>query len=436
MTSIDRARNLAGVAAARLAQVGSDPSDDADTRAAKALLVLISVLVLPIAFLWGVLYLAFGSPVGFVPLVYFALLLGAIGVFSRTRDFAQLLRVNLVDILLAPTLSMIPLGGFLASGGVGLWGILAPLGALVFRDARTAARWYVAYLVVFLGSGIAGELIGGVPPAPPAWFTSAMLGLNVAVGGTMVFTLLALFARQRADALSALRVEQAKAESLLLNILPRSIAEKLKDRSQTIADQFTSASILFADVVDFTPMAERLPPTEVVGILDHLFSHFDALAERYGLEKIKTIGDCYMVAAGVPTPRPDHARALALMALDMLDAMRTSDEVGHLGLEIRAGINSGPVVAGVIGRKRFLYDLWGDAVNTASRMETHGTPGRIQITRATYELLGDEFECVPRGPIAIKGKGEMEVWYLVGHRSRDASVGSVVGGRPRRGGTG
>ena len=416
MTSIDRARNLAGVAAARLAQVGSDPSDDADTRAAKALLVLISVLVLPIAFLWGVLYLAFGSPVGFVPLVYFALLLGAIGVFSRTRDFAQLLRVNLVDILLAPTLSMIPLGGFLASGGVGLWGILAPLGALVFRDARTAARWYVAYLVVFLGSGIAGELIGGVPPAPPAWFTSAMLGLNVAVGGTMVFTLLALFARQRADALSALRVEQAKAESLLLNILPRSIAEKLKDRSQTIADQFTSASILFADVVDFTPMAERLPPTEVVGILDHLFSHFDALAERYGLEKIKTIGDCYMVAAGVPTPRPDHARALALMALDMLDAMRTSDEVGHLGLEIRAGINSGPVVAGVIGRKRFLYDLWGDAVNTASRMETHGTPGRIQITRATYELLGDEFECVPRGPIAIKGKGEMEVWYLVGHR--------------------
>ena len=416
MTSIDRARNLAGVAAARLAQVGSDPSDDADTRAAKALLVLISVLVLPIAFLWGVLYLAFGSPVGFVPLVYFALLLGAIGVFSRTRDFGQLLRVNLVDILLAPTLSMIPLGGFLASGGVGLWGILAPLGALVFRDARTAARWYVAYLVVFLGSGIAGELIGGVPPAPPAWFTSAMLGLNVAVGGTMVFTLLALFARQRADALSALRVEQAKAESLLLNILPRSIAEKLKDRSQTIADQFTSASILFADVVDFTPMAERLPPTEVVGILDHLFSHFDALAERYGLEKIKTIGDCYMVAAGVPTPRPDHARALALMALDMLDAMRTSDEVGHLGLEIRAGINSGPVVAGVIGRKRFLYDLWGDAVNTASRMETHGTPGRIQITRATYELLGDEFECVPRGPIAIKGKGEMEVWYLVGHR--------------------
>jgi guanylate cyclase len=186
-----------------------------------------------------------------------------------------------------------------------------------------------------------------------------MLGLNIAVGGTIVFTLLAVFARQRRDA-------QARADNLLLNILPRSIADRLKAETRTIADQFSSASILFADVVDFTPLAERLPPAEVVGVLDHLFSHFDVLAERHGLEKIKTIGDCYMVAAGVPSPRPDHARALALMALDMQAAMRTVDEIGHLGLELRVGINSGPVVAGVIGRKRFLYDLWGDAVNTAS----------------------------------------------------------------------
>src|SRR6185436_9761226 len=155
--------------------------------------------------------------------------------------------------------------------------------------------------------------------------------------------------------------EQAKSENLLLNILPRSIADQLKAQTQPIADQFNAASILFADVVDFTPWAERLAPGEVVGILDQLFSHFDTLAERHGLEKIKTIGDCYMAAAGVPTPRPDHARAVALMALDMLDATRASDAVGQLGLELRVGINSGPVVAGVIGRKRFLYDLWGDA---------------------------------------------------------------------------
>ena len=406
----------------RLAFIGADPHDDEDLRARKALLVLISVLILPISVLWGALYLAFGSPVGVVPLVYFGVLLGAIAVFSRTRDFPWLLRVSQVAILLAPTMSMIPLGGFLAAGGVGLWGILAPLGALVFSDVRSAARWYVAYVVVFIGSGLAGEIIGPIWPPPPDWFTSTMLALNIAVGGTMVFTLLALFASQRAEALAALRLEQVKAENLLLNILPRSIAEQLKDENRPIADQIGSASILFADVADFTPWAERLTPAEVVGYLDHLFSHFDELAERYELEKIKTIGDCYMAAAGVPTPRPDHARALALMALDMVEAMHSADEVGHLGLELRVGINSGPVVAGVIGRKRFLYDLWGDAVNTASRMESHGTPGRIQITRATYELLADEFECEPRGPIAVKGKGEIEAWYLVGPRSDRVSA--------------
>jgi len=174
--------------------------------------------------------------------------------------------------------------------------------------------------------------------------------------------------------------------------------------------------------VDFTRLSERLAPGEVVGILDHLFTHFDVLADAYGLEKIKTIGDCYMVAAGVPTPRPDHARAMALMALDMRDAMRSSDEVGHLGLELRIGINSGPVVAGVIGRKRFLYDLWGDAVNTASRMESQGAPGQIQVTRATYELLTDDFAFEHHGTVDVKGKGELETWYLLGPISHDEQV--------------
>jgi adenylate cyclase len=430
MHLVDRIRVATDRVTARLMLVGADPHDDEDLRARKALLVLISVLILPVAALWGALYLAFGSPVGVVPLVYFAVLLGAIAVFSRTRDFPWLLRVGQVDILLAPTLSMIPLGGFLDSGGVGLWGILAPLAALVFSDLRSAVRWYVAYLIVFLGSGITGEVIGAVWPPLPDWFTSTMLALNIAVGGTIVFTMLAVFARQRRDALAALRQEQAKAETLLLNILPRSIADKLKAQTQPIADHFGSASILFADVVDFTPWSQRLPPAEVVGYLDHLFSHFDELAERYGVEKIKTIGDCYMVAAGVPTPRPDHARALALIALDMLEAMCSNEKVGRLGLELRVGINSGPVVAGVIGRKRFLYDLWGDAVNTASRMESHGSPGRIQITRATYDLLADEFECEPRGTIAVKGKGEVEAWYLIRQRAANRHVANEAAESP------
>jgi adenylate cyclase len=420
-------QSLAGSVLARLARVGADPRDEDEMRLRKALLVLISVLILPISLVWGSVYLALGSPVGFAPYLYFAILVGAIGVFARTRDFAFLLRVQLLDILLAPTLSMIPLGGFLGSGGVGLWGILAPLGALVFSDVRAGIRWYVAFLAVFLGSGLIGELRGALFPPLPVWFTSTMLALNVAVGGTMVFTLLALFAKQRQDALVALRSEQVKAENLLLNILPRSIAAKLKAEPQTIADQFSAASILFADVVGFTPRSEHLPPAEVVGMLDRLFSYFDTLVERYGLEKIKTIGDCYMVAAGVPNPRSDHARALALMALDMVEAMGSSEAVGDLGLELRVGINSGPVVAGVLGRKRFLYDLWGDAVNTASRMESHGTPGRIQITRATFDLLKDEFHCEPRGTLTIKGKGDMETWYLVGRRAvRSAPSGRTL----------
>jgi len=422
MRLLEGIRAAADRVIARLTLVGADPQDDDDLRARKALLVLISVLILPVAALWGTLYLALGSWVGVVPFVYFAVLVGGIAVFSRTRDFPWLLRLGQLDILLAPTLSMIPLGGFLDSGGVGLWGILAPLGALVFADVRSAVRWYVAFVVVFLGSGILGEIVGPVGETLPVWFTSTMLALNIAVGGAIVFTLLAVFAAQRRDALEALREEQAKAEGLLLNILPQSIADKLKAQTQPIADQFGSASILFADVVDFTPWSERLAPAEVVGYLDRLFSCFDDLAERHGLEKIKTIGDCYMVAAGVPTPRPDHATALAQMALDMLEATCADDEVGRLGLELRIGINSGPVVAGVIGRKRFLYDLWGDAVNTASRMESHGTSGRVQITRATYELVADEFECEPRGTIAIKGKGEVEAWYLVGRRADRASA--------------
>ena len=415
MSLATRLRSLAEAVLLRVARIGADPHDDEERRFRKALLVVIAVLILPIALVWGTLYLALGTPAGLIAYLYAGVSVVAILIFARTRDAETFLRTELVAILLAPTLSMALVGGFVASGGVGLWGIMAPLGALVFRGWRSGLRWFAGFVAVFLLSGLAGEIYGGLSELP-GWFQSAMIALNVSVGGSMVFTLLALFAKQREEALAALRIEQTKADNLLLNILPRSIAERLKDDTHTIADQFSSASILFADVADFTPWSERRAPAEVVGMLDHLFSHFDSLAEQYGLEKIKTIGDCYMVAAGVPTPRPDHARAMVLMALDMLEAMRSNDEVGHLGLELRIGINSGPVVAGVIGRKRFLYDLWGDAVNTASRMESQGTPGRIQITRATYELIADEFECESRGTITVKGKGEMDAWYVLGRR--------------------
>ena len=404
----------------RAATIGADPHDDDERRLRKALLVLLSVLILPISLVWGTLFLALGAPAGAIAYLYFIVSATALVIYSRTRDIEWLLRVELFAILLAPTISQAFVGGFLASGGVGLWGVLGALGALVFYGPPAGIRWFGAFVGVFLVFGLAGEIFGGLSTLP-RWFQSTMVALNVTVGGSVVFFLLALFATQRAEALAALRLEQNKAEDLLLNILPRSIADKLKADTATIADQIDAASILFADVVDFTPLSERLQPAEVVGMLDRLFTYFDLLAERHGLEKIKTIGDCYMVAAGVPTPRLDHARAMALMALDMREAMRSKDGVGQLGLELRIGINSGPVVAGVIGRKRFLYDLWGDAVNMASRMESQGTRGQIQVTRETYELLKDEFELEPRGMVAIKGKGDVETWYLVGHRGSDST---------------
>jgi adenylate cyclase len=401
---------------ALLARIGSDARDDEELRQKKALLVVLAVLILPVSVVWGSLYLGFGSPVGVVPYVYFAVSLASLVVFALTRRFERLLVTQLLDILLTTTAGQMLVGGFLASGGVGLWGILAPLGALVFLEVRQAVRWFGAFLVVFLLTGLVGEVWFSDADLP-AWFTTTMLALNVVGAASVAFMLMASFAHQRNAALTALRAEQEKSEALLLNVLPRPIAERLKAATQTIADHFAAASIVFADVVDFTPLAQRLAPAEMVGILDQLFSRFDALVERHGLEKIKTIGDCYMAAAGVPNPRPYHARSAALLALEMRDALATSAVAGQPGIELRIGINSGPVVAGVIGTKRFLYDLWGDAVNTASRMESHGTPGEIQITRATYELLKDEFVCRRRGTIFVKGKGQMETWYLVGPRS-------------------
>jgi adenylate cyclase len=409
-----------------LARIGADPLDDEELRQKKALLVLLAVLIAPVSALWGILYLALGSAVGIAPLVYFAISIASLLVFARIKSFRLLLVVQLLDILVAPTAGgQMLVGGFLPSGAVGLWGILAPLGALVFLEVRQAVHWFATFVFVFLVTGILGELLFRDADLP-VWFTSTMLALNVIGAGSVAFTVLASFANQRNAALTALRGEQERSEALLVNILPRQIAERLKAANQTIADHFVAASILFADVVDFTPLSQRLQPAEVVGVLDQLFSHFDALEDRHGLEKIKTIGDCYMAVAGVPDPGPDHARKAALLALDMRDVVATWAVAGRPSLELRIGINSGPVIAGVIGTKRFLYDLWGDAVNTASRMESHGMPGEIQITRATYELLKDEFVCRPRGTIPVKGKGEMETWYLVGSRSDDRRTESGI----------
>ena len=214
-----------------------------------------------------------------------------------------------------------------------------------------------------------------------------------------------------------LQSEKDKSELLLLNILPKTVVARMRQGETSIADRFTEVTILFSDLVDFTNLASQMPPAQVVELLNHLFTEFDRLAFERGLEKIKTIGDAYMVAGGLPEPRPDHAAAVADMALSMLDVVNaTGVALGH-ALRVRIGVHSGAAVAGIIGRHKFIYDVWGDTVNTAARMESHGEPNRVQISGATYHRLRGEFRCVLRGPLEVKGKGLMETYFLEGRRS-------------------
>ncbi len=219
--------------------------------------------------------------------------------------------------------------------------------------------------------------------------------------------------------LKQLQIEQEKSERLLLNILPKPIADRLKEGQSVIADSFAQVTVLFADIVDFTRLSAHMSPTELVVLLNEIFSTFDRLAERHDLEKIKTIGDAYMVVGGLPTPRPDHAEAVAEMALDIQREIASLFKVekNDKSLRVRIGIHTGPVVAGVIGTRKFSYDLWGDTVNTASRMESHGLGGHIQVTATTYARLQDKYLFEKRGVIRVKGKGEMVTYFLLGHKA-------------------
>ncbi len=219
----------------------------------------------------------------------------------------------------------------------------------------------------------------------------------------------------------ALEEEKAVSEKLLLNILPLAIADRLRGGQKTIADGFDEASVLFADIVGFTKISSALSADEVVVRLNEIFSAFDDLTEIHGVEKIKTVGDAYMVASGIPIPREDHAEALAEMALGMREALAAIEKKSHFGIDIRIGLNCGPVVAGVIGKSKFIYDLWGNTVNVASRMESHGVPGKIQVTHAVFEKLKQHYQFTERGEIEVKGKGKMTTYFLVARRTLEPS---------------
>jgi guanylate cyclase len=396
----------------RVLRLGGVPEETPDDRLRRRFLVGTTIAVLPAGIFWGFLYLGFDEPVAALfPWGYSVASMACLLVFARTRSFRFLRAAELAMILVTPAALLVALGGLAPSSGVILWSLLAPLGAVVFAGPRQAWAWFSAFAILLVLTIPLAPLVRPDEATMPEGAVLAFAALNIGVVSLVAFTLVVTFARER-------EIAKRRVDALLGNILPDEIAHRLQFEQHAIADHHDEASILFADVVDFTPLSSRLDPREIVGLLDRLFTAFDELADRYDVEKIKTIGDCYMVAAGVPRPRADHAHALVRMALDMHEcARRCLHPHDDVDLQLRIGISSGPVVAGVIGRRRFLYDLWGDTVNMASRMESHGAPGAIQITRTTWELVKDDFEAVPRGLVPVKGKGDVEAWHLVGPRS-------------------
>ena len=356
-------------------RIGVDVADADDVRRQKRLLVATSLMVIPAAFLWGAIYLSFDEPLAAsFPLAYAVVSLLSIGVFGLTRRFDFFRTSQLMLILVLPFLVMLALGGFVNGSAVVLWALLSPLGALMFAGRRQSIRWFLAFLGLLVLSAALEPFVSSDSNLPLA-VVVAFLAMNVGAVSVVTFVPLQYF-------LGLLEQEQEKSERLFLNVLPREIAAILKNDNRTIADQFEAVSVLFADIVGSTALAVQLPPRKLVELLNEVFSYFDSLVEKYGLEKIRTIGDNYMVASGVPKPRPDHAQALARMALEMNKYVSTQHALGNTRLRFRIGMNSGPAVAGVIGYKKFHYDIWGDTVNTASHMESHGIPGMIQMTRA------------------------------------------------------
>jgi adenylate cyclase len=389
-----------------VANIGADPNDDDDIRLQKSLLVVCAIPFMVAGVGWGLMYIFFKEPLaGFIPLAYGIISLLSVIYFGRTHQYRFFRFSQLTLILLLPFLLMIALGGFINGSAVVLWAIICPLGAMLFDEPRHAPRWFRVFVFLVVLSGFLQPYVRSANNLSMTLILFFFV-INILGVASLVFLMVYYFVGQK-------NMFQQKSESLLLNILPKEIAAILKNESRTIADHYDEASVLFADMVGFTPLSAQLPPVEMVELLNEVFSFFDSLLDKYNVEKIRTIGDSYMVASGVPRGRPDHAQALARMALEMRDYVSTHTFRNGQYVSFRIGINSGSMIAGVIGRRKFVYDVWGDAVNTASRMESHGLGNAVQITQATYELIKNEFVCEPRGSVNVKGKGEMEVWLVM-----------------------
>ena len=408
---------------------GVQPEDDEALRLQKSLLVFATGLISFASMFWLLIYWQLGPQFSStIPLIFQLLLVGNLLVYLKTGQFDRFRLLQISLFLFMPFVAQWSMGNFITASGISLWALLAPVGAVLFIGPRDSLAWFFAYLFLTGLSGafdyyLADSMVSAAPRVPTRT-TVFFFALNFATVSTIVFLLLRYAASEKQKtqahleaAHQELQNEQARSERLLLNILPGPVAERLKNSNQTIADGFADVSVMFVDIVNFTRVAEGLNPQQVFSMLNRIFSSFDELAEKFGLEKIKTIGDAYMVAGGLNDQRSDYSDALVDMAIEMRNLLHNDFRINEMRLEVRIGIGTGPVVAGVVGKKKFIYDLWGDTVNIASRITSEGVPGMVQVDEATFRRLKDRFDFHDPQTIYLKGKGNMVVYRVVGRKN-------------------
>jgi class 3 adenylate cyclase len=414
----------------RLGAAAIDPADSEDLRLRKTLLMFASGLMNAAAILWLGIYWWMGLklptsiPFGFQVLSALVLF-----IYLKTRNFDFFRIAQLALFLFFPFVIQWSIGSFVSSSGIALLALLAPIGAMVVYGPRESIPWFFAYVVLTVISGLFDFFLAtGEDYGMPLKTVAVFFVLNFTIISTMVYLLLRYFVQERnrfetrlAEQNELIREEREKSDRLLVSILPPHVAERLKSQPGTIADGFADVSVMFADVVNFTRLAEELTPNQVVSFLDELFTQFDRLTVKYGLDKIKTIGDAYMVVGGLAGERLNYVDHTADMAMEMLELTRNDPTLRRLGIQLHVGIATGPAIAGVIGATRFIYDLWGDTVNLASRLTSEATAGQILVDKITNRRLGHRYDFEAPRDITIKGKGATTVYRLSGKPSNGQS---------------
>lgn len=357
-----------------------------------------------------------------VPLVYQLISVASLVHYLKTKKFEVFRFVQLSLFLFVPFVMQWTIGNAVTASGVMLWALLAPVGALVVSGWRESVPWFIAYIVMTVVSGSFDFYLGTEDNSGVSMKTIGFFfALNFAAMSSIMYFLMRHFVvamdkikNQLDQQHQLLAEEQNKSERVLLNVLPSSIAQRLKNHQGLIADGHADVTVMFADLVNFTQLTESLSPEQMVGLLNTVFSGFDELCEKYGVEKIKTIGDAYMVVGGLNRNNVDYTRDIADLSLEMREFVITNPNLSRFKLGIHTGIATGPVVAGVIGTKRFIYDLWGDTVNIASRLTDEAVQDVIQVDKTTYNRIRHDYAFEPPATIHVKGKGEMVMYRLTG----------------------